>query len=453
VEPAPDRPRSGRTGQPVCRLQDHPAQWFRRRLRARQDFDRHDQGLPGGQWRAGGGVGPCARTGRSAHCHGGERADPRQDGRGDLPYRRHPGSRRTRADALGRARSGSGLRAVSRAASAGAGGAPAGRPGGASFAACARWRTASSARRGRSARAGRRGLRGARRVHQRRGGAQRYRQESLRRCAHRRSAQVDHPVGPCADRERSGLQPGHRKAAAAHDPPRGASRRSGAGRDAGAVPGVLPAVRPARHRCRAARREARPVRSATTGRGPLGRTGPEVRVPGSANPVRPLFPAHRRSSDRAAPGLLHAGRDGTGPERDRPRGACHRVLRAALDLRLHELHPHAVQRRHAALAAVVVLPDHRVRRPGRHLRGHQGERAAGQVRRRSGQRLDAGARAGQPHQGNQRQEPGRRAVPEGRQRHRGRGQSGWQAQGRGVRVPRDLAHGHRGVSRPAQEHR
>ena len=43
---------------------------------------------------------------------------------------------------------------------------------------------------------------------------------------------------------------------------------------------------------------------------------------------------------------------------------------------------------HAALAAVVVLPDHRLGRPGRHLRRHQGKRAAGQVRRRPGQRLD-----------------------------------------------------------------
>jgi hypothetical protein len=42
-----------------------------------------------------------------------------------------------------------------------------------------------------------------------------------------------------------------------------------------------------------------------------------------------------------------------------------------------------------------LLPDHRGRRPGRHLRGHQGKRAAVQVRRRPGQRLDPRARAGQ----------------------------------------------------------
>jgi ribonucleotide reductase alpha subunit len=44
--------------------------------------------------------------------------------------------------------------------------------------------------------------------------------------------------------------------------------------------------------------------------------------------------------------------------------------------------------RHAAQPAVELLPDHGGRRPGRHLRGAEGERAAEQVRRRPGQRLD-----------------------------------------------------------------
>ena len=116
-------------------------------------------------------------------------------------------------------------------------------------------------------------------------------------------------------------------------------------------------------------------------------------------------------------------------------------------------HADAVQRRHAALAAVELLPDDGGRRPGRHLRGAEGERAAVQVRRRPGQRLDQRARARHPHQGHQRQEPGRGAVPEGGQRHRGGGQPGRQAQGRGLRLPGDLAPGHRGVPRAAQEHR
>ena len=60
---------------------------------------------------------------------------------------------------------------------------------------------------------------------------------------------------------------------------------------------------------------------------------------------------------------------------------------------------------------------------------------------------------GSLHQGHQRQEPGRGAVPEGGQRHRGRGQPGRQAQGRGVRLPGELAPRHRRVPRAAQEHR
>ena len=104
-------------------------------------------------------------------------------------------------------------------------------------------------------------------------------------------------------------------------------------------------------------------------------------------------------------------------------------------------------------AAVQLLPDHGGRRPGRHLRGAEGKRAAEQVRRRPGQRLDQRARAGLLHQGHQRQEPGRGAVPEGGQRHGGGRQPGRQAQGRGLRLPGELAPGHRGVPRAAQEHR
>ncbi len=51
---------------------------------------------------------------------------------------------------------------------------------------------------------------------------------------------------------------------------------------------------------------------------------------------------------RDAAGLLHARGDGPGAERDRPRGARDRVLRGAVELRLHEQHADAVQRRHAA---------------------------------------------------------------------------------------------------------
>jgi ribonucleoside-diphosphate reductase alpha chain len=93
---------------------------------------------------------------------------------------------------------------------------------------------------------------------------------------------------------------------------------------------------------------------------------------------------------------------GSGARRDRPRSARDRVLRSVVQLRLHVQHADAVQRRHAPLAAVELLPDDRGRRPRRHLRGPEGERAAEQVRRRPGQRLDAGARARLAHQGHQR---------------------------------------------------
>ena len=127
----------------------------------------------------------------------------------------------------------------------------------------------------------------------------------------------------------------------------------------GALRRVLPAVRQEGRRRRAARREAAAVRPRPPRRRARGRARPAVRLPRPADALRPLLPAHRRSAHRAAAGVLHARRDGPGAERDRPRGARDRVLRGALDLRLHELDADAVQRRHAPLAAVELLPDDR----------------------------------------------------------------------------------------------
>ena len=90
---------------------------------------------------------------------------------------------------------------------------------------------------------------------------------------------------------------------------------------------------------------------------------------------------------------------------------------------------------------------------GRDLQDGPRQRPPLQVERRHRQRLDPGARPRQPHQGHQRRQPGRRPLPQGRQRHRHRGQSGRQAQGRRLRLPRGLAPRRRGVPRPAQEHR
>ena len=191
------------------------------------------------------------------------------------------------------------------------------------------------------------------------------------------------------------------------------------------------------------------------GRGARREPRPQVHLPRPADPLRPLFPARAGPPHRAAADVLHARGDGARAERagGPARSARDRVLQRALQLRFHELDADAVQFGHAPLAARELLPHHGLRRSRRHLRGDQGKRDAAEIRRRHRQRLDAGARAGRPHQGHQRQEPGRGAVPEGGERHRGRGQPGRQAQGRGVLVPRDLAPRHRGIPGAAQEHR
>ena len=277
--------------------------------------------------------------------------------------------------------------------------------------------------------------------------------QPLRRRADRRSPQGGDPRRAHADREGPRLHAGDGAPPAAHDPARDPRRGAAPVGHAGALRRVLPAVRQEGRRRRAARREAPPLRPRPPRRRAQGRPRPAVRLPRPADPLRPLLPAHRRSAHRAAAGVLHARGDGPGAERDRPRGARDRVLRGALDVRLHELDADALQRRHAPLAAVELLPDDRLRRPRRHLRGAQGKRAALEVRRRPRQRLDQRARARQLHQGHQRQEPGRGAVPEGRQRHRGRRQPGRQEEGRGLRLPGKLAPRHRGVPRAAQEHR
>lgn len=150
----------------------------------------------------------------------------------------------------------------------------------------------------------------------------------------------------------------------------------------------------------------------------------------------------RKTRIEPAPVLLHARGHGPGAERARPRSPCHRVLRSAVVVRLHVEHAHALQQRHAALATLVLLPDHGARRPRRHLRIHQGKRPALQVRGRPGQRLDPRACARLAHQGHERRIAGRGAVPQGGERH-GRGREpGRQAQGRRLHLPGNLAPRH-----------
>jgi hypothetical protein len=66
------------------------------------------------------------------------------------------------------------------------------------------------------------------------------------------------------------------------------------------------------------------------GKALLARARPAVHLPRPADPVRPLLHPLRRHPLRAAAGVLHARGDGPGDQRDRPRGAGHRVLRAAV---------------------------------------------------------------------------------------------------------------------------
>ncbi len=70
------------------------------------------------------------------------------------------------------------------------------------------------------------------------------------------------------------------------------------------------------------------------------------------------FLHENNNADRASAGVLHAGRHGAGAAGNRPRSKGDRVLRSAVVVRLHGLHPDAVQCRHPAAATVVLLPDH-----------------------------------------------------------------------------------------------
>ena len=139
--------------------------------------------------------------------------------------------------------------------------------------------------------------------------------------------------------------------------------------------------------------------------------------------------------------------------RDRPRGARHRVLRSAVVVRLHGSTPtlfnSGTLRPQLSSCFLTTVPDDldgifKSVKDNALLAKYSGG---------LGNDWTPRARPRRAHQGHQWREPGRRAVPEGRQRHRDRRQPGRQAQGRGLRLSRDLAHRHRGVPRPAQEHR
>ena len=185
-----------------------------------------------------------------------------------------------------------------------------------------------------------------------------------RRCASRRSSSARALI-----EKDPGLQLRHGAAAAAHHPPRGAGRGGLAGaRWRTRYAEYFPQFIAQRHRGRAAsiRRLAtlRP-RAGWAARCDADRDL-QVRLPRAADALRPLLPA--RATDRrielpqaffmrVAMGLALN-------EMDREARAIE-FYDVLSTLRLHELDADAVQRRHAALAALELLPDHGVRRPRR----------------------------------------------------------------------------------------
>jgi hypothetical protein len=84
--------------------------------------------------------------------------------------------------------------------------------------------------------------------------------QPVRRRAHRRGAQGQHPGRPHPDRERPGLHPRHRPPAAAHHPQGNPGRRSDPGADGPALRRVLPAVHQKGRAGRTARPQAAAVR-------------------------------------------------------------------------------------------------------------------------------------------------------------------------------------------------
>ena len=208
------------------------------------------------------------------------------------------------------------------------------------------------------------------------------------------------------------------------------------------------------HRGGAARPAARRVRPEVPGRGAGCQPRPQVRLSWPADPLRPLFPARPRPAHRAAAGLLHARGDGSGAERSRSAEAraieFYNVL-SSFDFMSSTptLFNSGTQRSQLSSCYLTTVSDDLdgiyeaikenallskyagglgndwtpVRALGSHIKGTNGK------------------------------SQGRGAVPEGGERHRRGGEPGRQAQGRGVLLPGDLAPGHRGIPRAAQEHR
>ena len=262
----------------------------------------------------------------------------------------------------------------------------------------------------------------------------------------------------------------HRRAGPAVDPDRRGDDRRGAA--------VLPARRappgrlhrqggpqPGRHVVQPVDR-ARPCRGADRRGDRAVRQGqrPQARLrdrPGRRPAVRVLRAAHRlRPLPAAAPLQPAGGRDAAvlpAPGRLRPgqdAGRGDRVLPADVLAGLPAEQPDAVQLRHPAHPDVVVLPRGQpARRPRLDLCALPAGGPALEVRRRHRHRVLAGPLARRADPRHERRLQRHRAVPAHPRLVGGRGQPGRPAQGRGVRLPRAVAPGRRGVPRPQGQHR
>ncbi len=179
---------------------------------------------------------------------------------------------------------------------------------------------------------------------------------------------------------------------------------------------------------------------------------PQLRLLRPAHAVRPLPaapPAHPQG-DRDAAAVLPAHRQRA--VRGRARGAG--AVPAAGQPGLPAVQPDPVQRRHQPRAAVVVLPAGFAAGFARvHLCPLRRHRAAVQVQRRHRRELHPGAFARFADQVHQRPFQRHRAVAEDARLLGRRGQPGRQAQGRGLRLPGNLACRHRGLPGAARQRR
>ena len=151
--------------------------------------------------------------------------------------------------------------------------------------------------------------------------------------------------------------------------------------------------------------------------------------------------------------LLHARGDGPLARRESTARHGDRVLRGAVVLRLHDLDADAVQRRHLPLAALVLLPHHRRGRPAASSRRSTTTRCCPNVPAVSATTGPMSARSARisraPTARCQGVVPFLKVVNDTAVAVN----QGGKRKGAVLRLPRVLAHRHRGVPRASQEHR